>query len=313
MKDKKPVKWDFSTAYKADSQLFCAMSGKSFGRKERRRLHTVVIPAGSGKTTVVQTLRQYREQGKIRYMFVDLDVFALEHVDGVMQLADDINRDIKLFPRLFTAIHNMLIQFDDTVMVLVTSNPRFVNFLKIKPKRNSTYVPSNAFFQQLLEASTQKIIRNTPSISVASSGSSNGNNSNNNKPEFAKQMSAPNLLASRSDVRGSDLRRTATESAHLRGSSSEQAQQPTRSSSSLGNSGRQLTLNIDLDSGSTQVTPLDRDQMEQDISNEIDALRRSRQAVLASFPSAISYDSMSTLLALISTRFNLSSVQAQTF
>jgi RecA/RadA recombinase len=139
---------------------------------QRQRLFAIVIPQGSGKSTVATELMKYKHRNGTSHIFIDLDDFAAKKIKNIEDIvADVVHREVNLFPTLFAEIIKILDSYPSSVVGVLTANPNFVNFMQIKPKRTFMYVPTRDFAKQLysslnpseeelaeIEASREKVI-----------------------------------------------------------------------------------------------------------------------------------------------------------
>lgn len=119
-------------------------------KQKRRRLLGLVIPVVSGKTKLCNELVNFHHD-KIKYSFVDIDEFAtLLYKDKVELFKLDQTKELTIFPELRQHINELLTSYSQSAIVIVTSNPRFINFLGIKRKRISVFMPTQEFNHQTM-------------------------------------------------------------------------------------------------------------------------------------------------------------------
>lgn len=130
---------------------------KALSDSERRRLFAVVIPAASGKTTLAKELGKYKHKKGKKIQFIDIDEFASNKIKNIDEIiADTTHREIRLFPILRAEIYKILREYNDDSIVLITGNPKFVNFMEVKPKRTHIYIPTRDFSEELHKGFDEK-------------------------------------------------------------------------------------------------------------------------------------------------------------
>jgi predicted AAA+ superfamily ATPase len=107
-------------------------------RKNKNKVHCLLIPRKSGKSTIVDKLRHYCYEGDKNITFLDIDrvvqnVFPQESYRCSLE---PILTELILFPKIYEFIKDL--QKDKRVkrdLVIVTSNHKLPSYLRIKNKR----------------------------------------------------------------------------------------------------------------------------------------------------------------------------------
>ncbi len=122
------------------------MTSFQLTKEQRQRLFAVIIPISSGKTTLAEKLSIYRHKQNKNHIFIDIDEFASKKIKNIEELvADSTHREIRLFPVLRAEIVKILNEYSTSVIVVLTANSDFANFLQIKDKRKTVCVPTRNF------------------------------------------------------------------------------------------------------------------------------------------------------------------------
>jgi len=109
---------------------------KSLGR----RFKAIVLPPNGGKTLLVQTLHQSNSLDKKDNIFVD--------IDAMMTPSSQDKKEV--FAEVKTKLMQIYNEYRDFKVILITSNPDLIKFLKIDTNEVYTYYPSTYLFIKML-------------------------------------------------------------------------------------------------------------------------------------------------------------------
>ena len=126
-------------------------SKKSLGR----RFKAIVLPPNGGKSLLVKSLHQSNSLNKTDNIFVDIDAMMVPNKNR--------NKDSKdIFQKVKTKLLKTYNDFRDFKVVLVTSNPDLVKFLKLDADVIFTYYPSTFLFIKMLAG--KGLVQSNPRI-----------------------------------------------------------------------------------------------------------------------------------------------------
>lgn len=123
---------------------------KSLGR----RFKAIVLPPNGGKSLLVKSLHQSNSLNKKDNIFVDIDAMMVPNSNN--------NSEEEMFKEVKTNLLKTYNDFRDFKVVLVTSNPDLVKFLKVDTDVTFTYYPSTFMFIKMLAG--KGLVQSNPRI-----------------------------------------------------------------------------------------------------------------------------------------------------
>jgi len=105
-----------------------------------RRFKAIVLPPNSGKTLLVETLHQSNSLTKSDNIFVDIDAL----------MSPSTGDKEEVFAEVKTKLIQTYNEYRDFKVIMVTSNPDLVKYLKVDPNETYTYYPSTLLFLKML-------------------------------------------------------------------------------------------------------------------------------------------------------------------